>query len=108
MKDKCVAFIQKHGSLTKLRRESEDSRGMVLASLSASQTCGLTSDFKACAQESEKSCEITHRNVTTPDSGRLYFNNSFWHYSTSLKNYANKFYADEEDFNELFSLVVLN
>ena len=34
-------------SLTKLRRESEDSRGIVFASPSASQTRGLASDFKA-------------------------------------------------------------
>ena len=34
-------------SLTKLRRESENSCGMVLASPSASQNRGLASDFKA-------------------------------------------------------------
>ena len=33
-------------SLTKLQRESEDSRGMVLARPSVSQTRGLTLDFK--------------------------------------------------------------
>ena len=35
-------------SLTKLQRESEDSRGMVLARPSESQTRGLTLDFKGC------------------------------------------------------------
>ena len=35
-------------SLTKLQRESEDSRGMVLARPSVSQTRGLTLDFKGC------------------------------------------------------------
>ena len=56
LKDKCIAIIQKQiimkisfgdEKLTKLQRESENSRGMVLASPSAGQTRRLASDFKS-------------------------------------------------------------
>ena len=58
IKGRCSAIIQKQ-IITTIRRESEKTRGMVLANPCSSQTRRLASDFKACVKFSD--WEIWHK-----------------------------------------------